>query len=87
MQRIAVKNIPEQAIGASNAPTQVIGVRNDHKVVIGADPYDGPYEVTPSAETQVLQTADRRATENIVVNPIPKNYGLITYNGYEITVS
>lgn len=87
MQRIAVKNVPEQAIGASNASTQVIGVRNDHKVIIGADPYDGPYEVTPSAETQVLQTADRRTTENIVVNPIPKNYGLITYNGYEITVS
>lgn len=87
MQRIAVKNVPEQAIGASNAPTQVIGVRNDHKIIIGADPYDGPYEVTPSAETQVLHTADRRTTENIVVNPIPKNYGLITYNGYEITVS
>ena len=87
MQRITVKNVPEQAIGASNAPTQVIGVRNDYKVIIGAEPYGGPYEVTPSAETQVLQTADRRTTENIVVNPIPENYGLITYNGYEITVS
>ena len=52
-----------------------------------APPYEGDYEVTPSAEEQTLPTANRLLNKNIVVNPIPQNYGLITYNGYEITVS
>lgn len=52
-----------------------------------APPYEGDYEVTPSAEEQTLPTANRLLNKDIVVKPIPKNYGLITYNGYEITVS
>lgn len=52
-----------------------------------ADPYAGPYEVTPSAATQVLETANLSMTENVVINPIPSNYGLITWNGSVITVS
>lgn len=53
----------------------------------GGDPYEGPYEVTPTRETQVLNTADKKLDENITVHPIPSNYGLITYNGFEIMVS
>lgn len=49
--------------------------------------YEGVVSVTPSADLQVLQTKDLRMTENITVNPIPQNYGLITYNGSTITVS
>lgn len=49
--------------------------------------YSGPYEVTPSRETQTLETAGKRCSQNIVVNPIPSNYGLITYNGSTLTVS
>lgn len=49
--------------------------------------YTGAYEVTPSSETQVLPTANRIAHQNIVVNPIPSNYGLITWNGSTLTVS
>lgn len=49
--------------------------------------YTGRYEVTPSSETQVLPTANRIAHQNIVVNPIPSNYGLITWNGSTLTVS
>lgn len=49
--------------------------------------YDGPYEVTPSEEAQVLNTELRTTTEDIVISPIPSNYGLITYNGTTITVS
>ena len=52
-----------------------------------APPYEGDYEVTPKAEEQTLPTANRLLNKNIVVKPIPQNYGLITYNGYEITVS
>lgn len=49
--------------------------------------YEGPYEVTPSGETQTLATAARVLVENIIINPIPSNYGLITWNGSVITVS
>lgn len=49
--------------------------------------YTGTYEVTPSASTQTLPTTNRLLTQDVVVNPIPNNYGLITYNGSVITVS
>ena len=49
--------------------------------------YSGQTEVTPSEETQTLQTANRTVLQNIVVNPIPSNYGRITWNGSTLTVS
>ncbi len=49
--------------------------------------YEGQTEVTPSSMEQVLLTKNFRMTENIKVNPIPSNYGLITWDGSTITVS
>lgn len=49
--------------------------------------YDGITEVTPSNQAQVLQTSSKALTRNIVINPIPSNYGLITWNGNTLTVS
>lgn len=49
--------------------------------------YDGEYEVEPSADEQVLNMAYKIATANVVVKPIPQNYGLITWNGSFLTVS
>ena len=49
--------------------------------------YDGPYEVTPTQAVQVLQTANRVPSSDIVVDPIPQEYGLITWNGSVLTVS
>lgn len=51
------------------------------------DAYDGPYEVTPSAVEQVLPTTHHTMTGDLVVNPIPGNYGLITWDGAVLTVS
>lgn len=51
------------------------------------DAYPGPYEVTPSSEAQVLPTTHHTMTGDLVVNPIPSNYGLITWNGSTLTVS
>lgn len=56
-------------------------------IPIYPDPYLGETEVTPSAETQVLQTNGLMLQANITINPIPSNYGLITWNGSTITVS
>ena len=49
--------------------------------------YHGVYNVTPSEETQTLLTANRVLTQNVVIDPIPSNYGLITWNGSFLTVS
>lgn len=49
--------------------------------------YEGTYTVTPSGSEQILNTKNMRMTDNITVEPIPNNYGLITWNGSYITVS
>lgn len=52
-----------------------------------ADPFEGSYEYTPSEQTQTIPINDLRATQDIVINPIPSNYGLITWDGITLTVS
>ena len=37
--------------------------------------YAGPYEVTPTQSTQVLLTNNKKAIDNITVNPIRRKYG------------
>lgn len=54
---------------------------------VGPPYFDGPYEVTPGEETQMLLMKDMRASDHVTVNPIPSNYGLITWDGSVITVS
>ena len=49
--------------------------------------YSDTYEVTPSAETQTLYTGGLMMSRNVIINPIPSNYGLITWNGNKLTVS
>lgn len=56
-------------------------------IAIGVNTYDGSYEVTPSTEMQTLNTDDLLMTQNVTINPIPSNYGLITWNGSTLTVS
>lgn len=51
------------------------------------EPYTGDYSITPSAEAQTLRTNGLRMTDNITIEPIPSNYGLITWNGITLTVS
>lgn len=57
------------------------------KEYVDVETYTGEYEVTPSPETQTLDTTGKRMTRPVVVNPIPNNYGLITWNGVFLTVS
>lgn len=57
------------------------------QIYVPDNPYSGAYEVTPSAVTQRLETEGMVMAHDVVVNPIPSNYGLITWNGSVITVS
>ena len=49
--------------------------------------YTGEYTFTPSDQTQTIPIAQLTASEDITINPIPSNYGLITWNGATLTVS
>lgn len=49
--------------------------------------YTGDYTFIPTQEQQIIEIKDKRATDNIIIEPIPNNYGLITWNGSYLTVS
>lgn len=57
------------------------------QTVVDVDDYTGEYEVTPSDEAQTLQTNGLRMIDNVTINPIPSDYGHISWNGSVITVS
>lgn len=48
--------------------------------------YAGPYEVTPSDETQVLNTRNKLLDGDVIINPIPSNYGRLEWNGQRLLV-
>lgn len=49
--------------------------------------YNGVTTIIPSQNAQVLNTNGCTMTQDIVVESIPSNYGLITWNGAVLTVS
>lgn len=87
VQRITGSLTPVQDIsGNIGDPSSVSG--NVTKPTVEYLPeFSGPYTITPTQQTQTLATQGKKMTQNIVVNPIPSNYGLITWNGSTLTVS
>ena len=55
--------------------------------IIRPENYADVTEVIPNKQTQVLPTSGKVLLENVIVKPIPNNYGLITWNGSFLTVS
>lgn len=49
--------------------------------------YSGPYEFIPSQNQQTIHINGKTATQDITINSIPNNYGLITWDGSVLTVS
>ncbi len=49
-------------------------------------PYTGQTVITPSENVQTLTTADKVVTQNIIVNPIPANYGKIVWDGARLRI-
>ena len=56
-------------------------------IISGGTPYSGAYEVTPTQQRQRLSTGGKVLTADIIVDAIPSNYGLISWNGSTLTVS
>ena len=69
------------------SPTPVKADFSAYIEVPVVDYYDGSYEATPSAQTQTIPVIGKTMKQNFMVNPIPQNYGLITWNGSTLTVS
>lgn len=57
------------------------------KEYVNVPPYEGDYTITPSTETLTISTQNKRMTADLVINPIPQNYGLITWDGSTLIVS
>ncbi len=77
----------QPAVVATVVAVAPITAGSSGTVYIRGAPYEGTYTVTPTQETQTLLTANLRMLENVTINPIPSNYGLITWNGSTLTVS
>ncbi len=54
---------------------------------IVADEFEGAYEYTPTQNTQVIEIAQKKAVQNITINPIPQNCGLVTWHGAFLHIS
>lgn len=80
---VSVSNVSYDMEVDVNQPIEM-GI--DFEVVM-ATPFEGEYEYTPSEQTQTIEISGKKAMENIVINPIPNNYGLITWDGTTLTVS
>ena len=85
-----------EIIGTLSSPVTISGTLTAKQTIQGVltipqyvlpPAYTGSYEVTPIAEAQTLETDSLYMTGNITINPIPDNYGLITWNGTTLTVS
>lgn len=77
VQKICGKLISQSTLGGSlTVPT-----------IIEPEAYGGTYEVTPTNSVQVLNTNGYVMRNDVAINPIPSNYGLITWDGAILTVS
>lgn len=80
-------NTPQTLHGGSLAAPSALGGGQVRQAGLSVEWYKGSYSVTPSSEAQILPTKLKVGSADIVVQPIPNNYGLITWNGSTITVS
>lgn len=71
-----------QAVGADAA-----SLRASAGIPIYPNDYTGSYTITPGAEAQTIPTDGLMMTSDLVVEAIPSNYGLITWDGSTLTVS
>lgn len=79
---------PQVVSVKADADTLAIKLENPIiRELVGGEPYDGSYSVTPTIETQILPTSGKLLARDVTVDPIPSNYGLITWSGSILTVS
>ena len=85
MVRVTVSDIEAVTVDIT-LPAAYVSVGSDIATV-QPNPYVGETTITPTTETQVLQTMNTSVSTNITIEPIPSNYGLITWNGSNLMIS
>ena len=80
-----VEFIQEEAFSCKFSENSTFEV--DFGEIYSPPTYEGETVIEPNQSIQTLQTAGRVLLTNITVNPMPSNYGLITWNGSTLTVS
>ena len=83
MERIRAIVTPGASVTASVTGSAAFGA--SVAKAVGA-PYGGSYEVTPTEEAQTLHVGGTTPLSDIIINPIPSNYGRIGYDGSVISV-
>lgn len=77
-----------ESVTLNVASTEAVGLTAEPHIVVDRSViYDGSTEWTPSDTAQTISIANKKALTNIIIKPIPNNYGLITWNGSTLTVS
>lgn len=77
---------PQRLTGTLSA-AQTLKATLSRPEIVQTLPYTGEYVFTAGDEAQEIPTEGYRMLHNIVINPVPSNYGLITWNGSTLTVS
>ena len=81
-------NVDQPKVYELNVSTPIVAeIGVDMMVKVDAVPYTGETSVTPTGAKQTLPTSGTLVTKDIVVEPIPSNYGLVTWNGATLTIS
>ena len=57
------------------------------KEYVSVENYEGEYTFRPREEAQTIPVDVYSMKYDITINPLPSNYGKITYNGAILTVS
>ena len=55
-------------------------------IEIGSEAYRGTYEFTPTGETQTVAVQNKVMLQDITINPIPNNYGKVSWDGATIMI-
>ena len=87
MTRAALR-VEEDAytLSARDCSRRVALVESSELRIVEYPTYEGPTTVTPSDAPQVLSTAGRVVLDAITINPIPSNWGRVTWNGSVIAI-
>ena len=84
-RRITATITAGRSMSASITPSSgisgTLSIRGSHSA-----PYQGEYVITPSEGEQVLDTSSRLMLDDLVIEPIPSNYGRILWDGSKLTV-
>lgn len=86
MVKLTVQTDETARLGV-NDPEAVELNAETHIVVDTTTIYDGAYEWTPTDSVQLIEIENKKALGQITINPIPQNYGLVTWNGSTLTIT